>query len=130
MEHHSWSSLWGKLECWGSDEHLNVDFASGVHSADYGDRIETATEEVVTQWAHGLAAKVLRPANMREQDVPKPQQNGLTRTAWRSDPYSLGSYTYIPPASGGKNDPSPLDMSEFAVPIWDNRLGFAGEHVS
>jgi hypothetical protein len=100
-----------------------------VDSAEYGAQIETAPEDEVINWAHSLMARHLRPDGMDEASVPKPQ--GI-RTAWSSDPYSFGSYAYIPvqDASNGEETCTPTDISQFAVPIWSDRLGFAGEHVS
>ncbi|KDN42732.1 hypothetical protein K437DRAFT_157948 [Tilletiaria anomala UBC 951] len=64
-------------------------------------------------------------------------------TRWRSDPHSLGSYTYLPAArkrsgANGSGDghgdeggvrpaASPLDMMELARPVCGGQLGFCGE---
>jgi len=53
-------------------------------------------------------------------------------TQWANDPFSRGSYTYIPPSDNNAQPgipASPLDLAEFAVPIWKESLGFAGEHT-
>lgn len=47
-------------------------------------------------------------------------------TAWHTDPFSFGSYTYVPAGDGLS---SPLDMMEIAQPLWGGALGFAGEHT-
>ena len=99
-------------------------------SGEYGARIETAPEDEVIKWTHWLMVQHLRPDGMDEASVPKPR--GI-RTAWSSDPYSFGSYAYIPALTAGDNDGeecNPTHISQFAVPIWSDRLGFAGEHVS
>lgn len=51
-------------------------------------------------------------------DVPEPVATHATR--WRDDPWSLGSYSYLPVGS------SPDDMRELGVPVGE-RLLFAGE---
>ncbi|MCB9532185.1 MAG: FAD-dependent oxidoreductase [Myxococcales bacterium] len=51
--------------------------------------------------------------------VPTPQATRVTR--WRSDPWSRGSYSYIP--VGASFD----DICALGAPDWDNHLLFAGE---
>lgn len=53
--------------------------------------------------------------------IPSPEAHVVTR--WSSDPFSLGSYSYIP--VGGSGD----DMDALAEPIGD-RIYFAGEATS
>ena len=48
---------------------------------------------------------------------PAPRSTHVTR--WRSDPFSRGSYSYIPVGA------QPNDMRELGRPI--GRIGFAGE---
>jgi monoamine oxidase len=54
-----------------------------------------------------------------EVDVPAPRASYVTR--WRSDPWSLGSYVYVPVGA------SPADIDALAEPEWEGRLLFAGE---
>ena len=82
-----------------------------------GRYVETLPSKEATEWAHDLIQRYLRP----HSPVTKPTS---IVTSWSTDPYSLGAYTYIPP-----NGSTPLDLSEFIVPAWDGKLGFAGEHT-
>ena len=50
-------------------------------------------------------------------------------TRWLSEPYSRGSYAYLPPAAENQEGASPLDMIELGRSLWDGRLGWAGEHT-
>lgn len=51
-------------------------------------------------------------------------------TDWFKDPFSRGSYAYVPVARPGQAiAPSPLDFAQFATPVYNGRLGFAGEHT-
>lgn len=59
--------------------------------------------------------RVLLPSH----PIPEPTATHVTR--WRSDPWSLGSYAYIP--VGG----SQSDIRSLGDPEWDGRLRFAGE---
>lgn len=61
------------------------------------------------------ALRVLLP----DTPVPAPVASHVTR--WRSDPWSCGSYVYIPTGA------SRADIRALAAPEWDGRLLFAGE---
>lgn len=50
---------------------------------------------------------------------PTPTHTVVTR--WRSDPYSYGSYSYIPVGAGFD------DLCALGAPAWEQRLLFAGE---
>lgn len=82
--------------------------------------MEQLSEAQGAAWIH----RILK-ANFTQRDpsatVPEPVEFILTR--WESDPHSYGSYSYFP------TDPecSPLDMIELSRPLYDGRLGFAGE---
>jgi lysine-specific histone demethylase 1 len=52
------------------------------------------------------------------ENVPAPTAHVITR--WRSDPYSRGSYSYLPPGSHG------VHYDLMAAPL-DNKVFFAGE---
>lgn len=101
------------------------------NSADLGRAAEALPAEEATSWLHALASRYLRPSNMSIEQVPSPVPNGRIRTQWQNDPYSYGSYTYIPCAkySGDGLPATPLDLKEFSVPAWKGALGFAGEHT-
>ena len=53
--------------------------------------------------------------------VPPPA--GMVRTSWSTDPWTLGSYSYLPVGA------TPQHRADLATPI-DDRLFFAGEAVS
>lgn len=83
------------------------------------DKLESMTETEIVAWAHQLLTSSLVPLTSAPS---KPESYHVTR--WRSDPFCRGTYSYIPP------DPSsPLDFVELSRPIWNERLGFAGEHT-
>lgn len=57
-------------------------------------------------------------------------EGGALVTRWSTDPFCRGSYAYIPVAKPGQDTaPSPLDLAQFATPVFHGRLGFAGEHT-
>lgn len=61
-------------------------------------------------------------------DVVVPDPIAIYVTHWERDPFSLGSYTYIPRKNGRNGlHPSSLDIAELSRPIWNEHLGFAGE---
>lgn len=80
--------------------------------------LETLSDDAASRWAHDLAASSLPAAGQR---ATPPIKTHVTR--WAADPFSLGSYAYLPASTGA----SPLDMIELSRSIWDDRLGFAGE---
>ncbi|CAD6891129.1 unnamed protein product [Tilletia controversa] len=63
------------------------------------------------------------------QTTPEPPR-GVIVTRWRHDPFSRGSYTFLRNSDQENGTPgsTPLDFDELARPLWDGRLGFAGEH--
>lgn len=89
-----------------------------------GEKWEERSDEEVGEWGHGRVMDGLAKEGER---VERPKK--VRFTTWRSDEFSTGSYTFIPPATRTTN-PTPLDILELARPIWDGRLGFAGEHSS
>ena len=100
---------------------LNLDQASGkpalvaLIAGREARRLEDLSEEqVATQ-----ALKVLR----RIHGGPIPEPDGVLRTRWAADPFSRGSYSYIPV---GTTDAA---RDELARPV-EGRLFFAGEATS
>lgn len=93
--------------------------------------MEKDSSENSIKWSHNLVKEYLRPKDTNASDIPDPAPGGAATTDWLTDPYSLGSYSYIPPHLDAKDKlPStPLDMLEFSVPIWGGAFGFAGEHT-
>lgn len=103
-----------------------------------GEALEAHSDEDIIKWVEAAVAQYLAPGKSSES-VPSPTKVIITR--WRSDPYALGSYTYIPvagsthqgtegPAGFSAEGGSPLDIMETSHPLWDNHLFFAGEHTS
>lgn len=82
-------------------------------------------------WAHKLAVTHLRPKDTPPTEIPSPLPAGALTTSWSLDPYSLGSYSYIPshPDKADGLPCTPLDFAELAMPVWNGALGFAGEHT-
>jgi monoamine oxidase len=52
-----------------------------------------------------------------------PEPNGVRITRWKSDPFTFGSYSHLPPAAGARD----YDLLQASV---DGRLFFAGEATS
>ncbi|KAJ0336004.1 hypothetical protein COL922a_008502 [Colletotrichum nupharicola] len=57
---------------------------------------------------------------------PEPTDTSLTN--WLTDEYSRGATT-TPSIVSENGERSPLDFKELSRPVWDGRLGFAGEHT-
>ncbi|KAI8182196.1 Polyamine oxidase 3 [Colletotrichum sp. SAR 10_66] len=57
---------------------------------------------------------------------PEPTDTSLTN--WLTDEYSRGATT-TPSIISENGERSPLDFKELSRPVWDGRLGFAGEHT-
>ena len=83
------------------------------------------SRRAVLQLAAGAAAWMLvggcGGTGRRGSRVPEPA--GFLRTRWLSDPWSLGSYSYLPVGA------TPADRAALATPVAD-RLFFAGEATS
>nr|XP_036578745.1 flavin containing amine oxidoreductase [Colletotrichum truncatum]KAF6786078.1 flavin containing amine oxidoreductase [Colletotrichum truncatum] len=57
---------------------------------------------------------------------PEPTETNLTN--WLTDEYSRGATT-TPSIISENGERSPLDFKELSRPVWNGRLGFAGEHT-
>lgn len=57
---------------------------------------------------------------------PEPLEYNLTN--WLTDPFSYGATT-TPSIISDNGERSPMDFKELGRPVWDGRLGFAGEHT-
>lgn len=62
------------------------------------------------------------------KEVPRAKKCIVTK--WRSDPWAKGSYAFIPVGREGEASATPLDLLELSKPLWEGRLGFAGEATS
>ena len=91
---------------------LDVPILLMFNAADYGRSLEDRSDEDIVAEAMGVLRKLYG------QDIPDPISHRITR--WASDPFSLGSYSYLAPGS------SPDDRDGLAYPEGD-RLFFAGE---
>lgn len=98
----------------------------GAHA---GEALETLTDDQARDWAHGVLSRAFLSLPGSPASAPEPVSCHVTR--WRSDPFARGSYSYVPVSTpSAKGDPAtPLDMVELSRPLWDGRLGFAGEHT-
>jgi len=83
-------------------------------------RLARFSDDEVTQAAHEFLICRFKPSN------PTPSPLGQVRTNWLEEPYSRGATTT--PSIVGKGR-SPLDFMELGKPLWEGRLGFAGEHT-
>ena len=83
----------------------------------YGGRF-SRTQQTEPSDAAIVSAALAVLATATGQNIPAPAHSAVTR--WTTDPYSLGSYVYLPPGA------SPDDIALIGRPIGD-RLFFAGE---
>ena len=84
-----------------------------LHGGDHSRRaLDTLSDEAI------IAEATMSLELLLGETVPKPIAVRVTR--WRSDPFSLGSYSNIPPGA------SPDDLHQLALPVAD-RVLFAGE---
>ncbi|CCF46224.1 flavin containing amine oxidoreductase [Colletotrichum higginsianum] len=59
-------------------------------------------------------------------EPPQPSETSLTN--WLTDEFSRGATT-TPSIVSENGERSPLDFKELGRPVWDGKLGFAGEHT-
>lgn len=89
---------------------------AGFNAGDTAEKVEKLDDRETT--ASAMAA--LRA--MFGASVPDPLGSQISR--WRSDPFALGSYSFVPVGAFGK------DRRALAGPDWDGKLWFAGEATS
>ncbi|MCO5565888.1 hypothetical protein L7F22_019563 [Adiantum nelumboides] len=91
--------------------------------------VELLDDDWIMKTIHNRLTKSMLP-NEEQASTPFPTSFQVTR--WNNDSFSRGSYSYIPASkdsskiSGGSRQ----DMEVAATSIWDNTLGFCGEHTS
>lgn len=71
---------------------------------------------------HTFLVSRLKPSGT----VPEPTDSELTN--WLTDPLSRGATT-TPSIISENGERSPLDFKELGRPVWEGKLGFAGEHT-
>jgi hypothetical protein len=103
-------------------------FFGGSH----GEELEKLSDDKIKTWLHGALKRCLLGLPGAPPSAPEPSAIFVTR--WLSDPFAYGSYAYTHVATPeelarGEEHPSPLHMIELSRPLWDMRLGFAGEHT-
>lgn len=102
--------------------------------ASAGEAIEELSDNAVAEMMHAKLIAHLDVSEDDDDDENTEIPDGPTEcivTRWRKDRFSLGSYAFIPPFSkqGSKEEPAtPLDIMEMSRPLWNGRLGWAGEH--
>lgn len=106
---------------------LNIDFGPPAARAleQYPtDAVKAATHAIFAHYFTGEGK-----GNGLLFNPPAPEACVVTR--WNLDPFSRGSYSFIPVAQAGDalGPATPLDFIELSKPLWDGRLGFAGEHT-
>ncbi|POW00846.1 hypothetical protein PSTT_12851, partial [Puccinia striiformis] len=106
--------------------------------ADAGEAVENLSNQHVAELVH---EKLLSQVPVEERTVndPEPPSECLV-TRWRSDRFARGSYSFMKTETSLKfndhegvedqQDSNPLDFIEMSKPLWDGKLGFAGEHCS
>ena len=82
--------------------------------------MESWSSHDLLNWAHTLLS-----SNFHIDPSVNPPLPSSIVTKWHQDPHSRGSYAYIPNLPHA----SPLDLVELSQPVWNQRLGFAGEHT-
>ncbi|KAA1065559.1 hypothetical protein PGT21_003213 [Puccinia graminis f. sp. tritici] len=106
--------------------------------AEAGEAVEHFSNEYVAELIH---EKLLSQVPVEERSVEEPDlPSECLVTRWRSDPYARGSYSFMKTKTSPKfndhgdledhEDSNPLDLIEMSKPLWDGKLGFAGEHCS
>lgn len=99
--------------------------------ASAGEAIEEMCDEDVAEMMH---AKLLAHLDSCETDELVNVPNGPSEcivTRWNKDRFARGSYAFIPPhfkRDWNSEPATPLDMIEMSRPLWNGRLGWAGEH--
>ncbi|KAK0527765.1 hypothetical protein OC834_004298 [Tilletia horrida] len=89
--------------------------------------LEEESDAEIGRVLHQRLLDFINPATSARPDPP----SEVIVTRWRQDPFSHGSYSFLRTADaqkGGQEGSTPLDMDELARPLWEGRLGFAGEH--
>ncbi|KAG8961941.1 hypothetical protein FRC03_004805 [Tulasnella sp. 419] len=138
-EEHPGSRALYVLNLWKLAKTPAVAFFIGGYTAD---GLELYDNHQIGNWAENIFNQYVSPRSV----PPKPVKVLCTR--WRSDPFSRGSYAYLPinkvddvsprgPSDiakdpsliGEGNGGSPLDLEELGHPLW-GRFFFAGEHTS
>lgn len=98
-------------------------FFAGPPLANHLEQLDEATVSTIVH--HRLVECVANPST----PLPAPPAH-VHVTRWSADPHSYGSYSYFPVARRGHGSGGiPLDMMELSNPLWDERLGFCGEHT-
>lgn len=82
--------------------------------------LEDVSDSDFTQVAHQYVTSRLQSVSSKTPF--EPISGRMVR--WKADPFSLGATTS--PVALGKNA-QPDDLSKLGEPLWDGRLGFAGE---
>lgn len=89
---------------------------------------DTPARLLLTHSAEDVAAAfhAFLEARFAVADAPKPTEVALT--SWLTDELSLGATT-TPSIVSQNGERSPMDFKELGRPLWQGKLGFAGEHT-
>jgi monoamine oxidase len=87
----------------------------GFNSGSFGEQLEALSDDACTASAMSVLRKIYGAS------IPEPK--GVRITRWKSDPFTFGSYSHLPPGAGAKD----YDLLQASV---DGRLFFAGEATS
>ncbi|CAO1619717.1 unnamed protein product [Sympodiomycopsis kandeliae] len=139
------SQLQSSLTTWTKDDAVNHLQFGPLFAQDYthinglsaflffmgpplGEIIETVSEETVQSILHTRLVQTLLPSSS-SSTPSNPVKTTITK--WNTDPHSLGSYSYFPSndITTNRSGAGPIEMLEVARPLWNERLGFCGEHT-
>jgi monoamine oxidase len=87
----------------------------GFNSGSFGEQLESLSADACTASAMSVLRKIYGAS------IPEP--NGVRITRWKSDPFTFGSYSHLPPGAGARD----YDLLQASV---GGRLFFAGEATS
>jgi monoamine oxidase len=87
----------------------------GFNAATFARELETRPDQQIVESAMAVLRTIFGPG------IPDPLDWQITR--WAADPYTMGSYSYLPPGA------SSATLATLAAPV-ANRLFFAGEATS
>lgn len=93
--------------------------------------LESLSEEESSEIIHKRLMSTVAAQSKEKNNIEKPCK--VITTRWNSDPFSRGSYSYLPCSSEGNDGDgdgaTPLDMMECSHPLWNGKLGWVGEHT-
>ncbi|MBW0480170.1 hypothetical protein O181_019885 [Austropuccinia psidii MF-1] len=96
-----------------------------------GEIVEKLDDKLICELTHQKLLSNL-PLGDRTFQQPQPPIECVV-TRWKEDKYSRGSYSFMKTDHSSEyedRDSNPIDLIEMSRPLWNGKLGFAGEHCS